>query len=195
MAYIYIYIYIYIYVSGEGFPVRSRKIWNGILGSPPGAPNGVFLADRAGNGEVLWKLLKFSIFNPDRPGALHFASKTRPCPQEPSISQGFMSVSEHGLGRCENTKEYQRFFRFPRFPLPAATGSLGPAGDAQWSVQLAPTGIQLALMAVQRALTGIQLAPTGIQLALTGVQLALAGVELALAAIRGSPNDHSGILE
>ena len=79
MAYIYIYIYIYIYVSGEGFPVRSRKIWNGILGSPPGAPNGVFLADRAGNGEVLWKLLKFSIFNPDRPGALHFASKTRPC--------------------------------------------------------------------------------------------------------------------
>ena len=148
------------------------KVWNGILGSPPGAPNGAFLAVWAGNREVLWKLLIFSIFNPDRPGALHFASKTRPRSQEPSISQGFMSVSEHGLGRCENTKDYQPFFRFPRFPLPAATGSLGPAGDAQWSVQLAPTGIQLAL---------------------TGVQLALAGVELALAAIRGSPNDHSGI--
>ena len=75
---------VYIYVSGEGFPVRSRKIWNGFLGSPPGAPNGVFLADRAGNREVLWKLLIFSIFNPDRTGATHFASKTQPCPQESS---------------------------------------------------------------------------------------------------------------
>ena len=76
---------VYIYVSGEGFPVRSRKIRNGILGIPPGAPNGVFLADRAGNREVLWNLLNFSIFNPDRPGALHFASKTQPRSQEPSI--------------------------------------------------------------------------------------------------------------
>ena len=100
-----------------------------------------------------------------------------------------------GWGGVKTPRNVNIFFRFPRFPLPAATGSLGPAGDAQWSVQLAPTGIQLALMAVQRALTGIQLAPTGIQLALTGVQLALAGVELALAAIRGSPNDHSGVPE
>ena len=59
-------------VSGEGFPVRSRKVRNGILGSPPEAPNGVFLAVRAGNRKVVWKLFRFSVFNPDRTGAVHF---------------------------------------------------------------------------------------------------------------------------
>ena len=40
-------------VSGAGFPARAKKIQNGILRNPPGAPNGAFLADRAGIREVL----------------------------------------------------------------------------------------------------------------------------------------------
>ena len=59
-------------VSGEGFPARAEKIQNGILRNPPGAPNGAFLAVRAGIRKVLWKLLEISIFNPDRLGTSHF---------------------------------------------------------------------------------------------------------------------------
>ena len=59
-------------VSGAGFPARAQRIQNGILRNPPGAPNGAFLADRAGIRKVLWKLLGISIFNPDRLGTPHF---------------------------------------------------------------------------------------------------------------------------
>ena len=112
-------------VSGERFPARAQKIQNGILRNPPGAPNGAFLAGRAGIRKVLWKLLEISIFNPDRPGASHFTSKTQPCPQDSSISQGFIRDPEHGLGTCENTKEYQPFCRFPRFRPGGARGRRG----------------------------------------------------------------------
>ena len=44
---------LYINVSGAGFPARAQKIQNGILRNPPGAPNGAFLAVRAGNRKVL----------------------------------------------------------------------------------------------------------------------------------------------
>ena len=53
-------------VSGAGFPARAQKIQNGILGNPPGAPNGAFLAVRAGIRKVLWKLLLSWHFLADR---------------------------------------------------------------------------------------------------------------------------------
>ena len=40
-------------VPGEGFPARAQKLQNGIFRNPPGAPNGAFLADRAGIRKVL----------------------------------------------------------------------------------------------------------------------------------------------
>ena len=69
---------LYINVSGAGFPARAQKIQNGILRNPPGAPNGAFLAGRAGIRKVLWKLLEISIFNPDRLGASQFTLNSQP---------------------------------------------------------------------------------------------------------------------